>query len=230
MKRTSEILTETAILIGGLALIGAGIYFLKGKMAFFNNSLQVEGVVIDIESQAGKKTMYYPVIAFQTLDGNDYTFVPETGTSSSFDYTKGEKVMINYSKENPQMAKIDSFKERWGLPLALLVSGLLISLAIGVKFYNMFHKMKLSKELPLSGTRLQLPGLVRIENTNKRIRYVIISDWQNPRDSKMYAFRSDEITFDPTPFITNRLMNVWIDPVNPKKNHYMDISFLPEKA
>jgi hypothetical protein len=33
-------------------------------MVFFNHSIEVKGVVVDIESQAGKRTTYYPVIAF----------------------------------------------------------------------------------------------------------------------------------------------------------------------
>lgn len=230
MKKKSELLTEIAFFIGGLALFGAGVYFLNDKMEFFNHSIQAEGTVVDIESRKGSKTKYYPVISFQAVDGNTYTFSPDTGTSSSFDYTKGEKLMIKYKEETPQMAKIDSFKERWGLPLALMSAGLLIALSLGVAIYNIFYKIKLKAELPRTGTRLKLPGRVELKSTKGKSDFVIVSDWLNPKDAKIYAFSSDKIPYDPTSYITGRFMDVWIDPMSPKKKHYMDISFLPEKA
>ena len=37
----------------------------------------------------------------------------------------------------------------------------------------------------------------------------------------------DKVRYDPTQFVKDKELKVWIDPHNPKKNHYMDISFLP---
>jgi len=230
MKKTSELLTGVLLCIAGIALSSGAVYFLKQKMEFYDHATQAEGVVVDIESIKGNKTTYYPVISFQALDGKTYTFTPETGTSSAFDFNKGDKLMIKYKEETPQMAKIDSFKERWGLPLALLVAGIVILLSGGGTVYNYFNKIKLKAELPGTGTRLQLPGRVELKTSKNKTEFVIISDWINPKDAKMYAFTSDKISFDPTTIITGRLMDVWIDPMNPKKKHYMDISFLPEKA
>jgi hypothetical protein len=230
MANKSDLLSGVVLFIAGLALSGGGVYFLKEKMDYFNNSIEAEGEVVDIESRKGNKTMYYPVIAFQTADGNTHTFSPDTGTSSSSDYTKGDKLMIKYKEENPGIAKIDSFKERWGLPLALLLAGIVILLSGGGTVYMHFYKSKLRKELPRTGTRLQLPGRVELKTTKNKTEFVIISDWLNPEDSKMYAFTSDKISFDPTSYIAGRLMDVWIDRMNPKQKNYVDISFLPEKA
>ena len=117
MKKTSELLTGVAFFLLGIALLGGGVYFLKEKLEFFNHSVQAEGVVVDIEStKSSGRTTYYPVISFQAVDGKTYSFSPDTGTVSSFEYSKGGKLTIKYRQENPQMAKIDSFKERWGLP------------------------------------------------------------------------------------------------------------------
>lgn len=228
MKSKSGLRSDILFFIGGLALIVTGAYFLNENMEYFNHSIQVEGIVIDIEKH-GSKSSYYPVISFKASDGYSYTFSPETGTNSP-DYDKGEIIMINYKEENPQMAKIDSLKERYALPLALLSAGLLVSLALGVRIYNVFYKIKLSRELPITGTRLQLPGRVELNTAKNGSSYVIISDWLNPSDSKIYAFTSEKLFYDPTTYITDRLMVVWIDRRSPKKNHYMDISFLPEKA
>ncbi len=236
MKKNSRLLSELAFFVLGLALIGAGIYFAKVRMEFFKNTIPQEGVIVDITSRAsssgknGKKTSYYPVITFKAKGGKSYTFSPETGTNTAFDYTIGEKIMIQYNEENPQMAKIDSFKERWGLPLALLVVGMIITISMGITVYKIFYQIQLSKELPKSGTRLRLQGLVKTHSLKDKTEYAIISEWLNPADTKIYVFSSDKLGYNPTPYINDRLIDVWIDVNNPKKNHYVDISFLPEKA
>lgn len=229
MKSKSELRSDILFFIGGIALIVTGIYFLIENMEYFSNSIQTEGTVIDIEKHGGTKSPYYPVISFQALDGDAYTFSPETGTNLG-DYYKDEIVMIKYNEENPDMAKIDSFKERYALPLALISAGLLVSLALGIKIYNFFNKIKLSRELPVTGTRLQLAGRVELHTPKGGSYWTIISDWLNPSDSKIYAFTSEKIFFDPAAYITDRLMVVWIDRRSPKKRYYMDISFLPERA
>lgn len=231
MKKISESLTGVVLFILGMALLVGGIYLLKDKVAFFNNSIQTEGTIVDVESSTRKNNTYYhPVISFQALDGNTYTILSETGTTSAFDYTKGDKLMVRYIEENPQMAKQDSLMGLWGLPMALLVAGIVILLAGGSTVYNYFNKIKLRKELPASGKLLQLAGRVESRSSKNKTEFVIISDWLNPADSKIYAFTSDKISFDPTSYITGRLMDVWIAPASPKKKHYIDISFLPEKA
>ena len=220
MKKTSELLSGVVLCIAGIALSGGGVYFLKDKIEFFNHSIQAEGVIIDVESSRHRSTTYYhPVISFQALDGNTYTFSSETGTSAAFDFNKGDKLMVRYMEEKPQLAKVDSVMELWGLPLALLLAGIVILLSGGGIVYNYFYKIKLRKELPRTGTRLQLTGRVESKSSKNKTGFVIVSDWLNPKDSKMYTFTSDKISFDPTSFITGRLMDVWIAPMNPKKKH-----------
>lgn len=170
------------------------------------------------------------MISFQAEDGNTYTFSSETGSSGALDFNKGDKLMVRYFAEKPQMAKVDSFIELWGLPMALLSAGIVILLSGGGVIYNYFNKIKLRKELPRTGTLLQLVGRVVSKSTKNKTEFVVISDWLNPADSKMYAFTSDKISFDPTSYITDRLMDVWIDPLSPKKKHYLDISFLPQMS
>ncbi|MEQ6118180.1 DUF3592 domain-containing protein [Reichenbachiella sp. MALMAid0571] len=231
MKKASELLTGIAVVFLGIALFGTGAYFLQEKMGFYTQSTQAEGIVIDIESRRHRSTTYYhPLISFESEDGNTYTFSSETGTSSGFDFNKGDKLMIRYIKEDPQMAKVDSFIELWGLPAALLVSGLLISLAGSYTCYNYFNKMKLRKELLKTGKLIQLPGRVESRKSKNKTEFVVVSEWLNPADSKMYTFTSDKISYDPASFLTDKLIDVWIDPMSPKNKHYVDISFLPEKG
>ena len=231
MKKISELATGIVLFIAGTALIGIGIYLLKDKIQFFTHSIKTEGIVIAVESSGNISTRYYhPVISFQAVDGHTYTFAPDTSTSAALDFNKGDKVTIRYLKENPQSAKLDSSIELWGLPLALLVAGIVVVLSGGGMAYTYINKVKLRKELPRNGKRLKLVGRVTSKSSNNRTEFVVQSDWLNPADSKMYTFTSDKIAFDPTSYIADRLIDVYIAPTNPKKKHYMDISFLPKKA
>ena len=227
MKIKSGLFTDIGFFIFGFIFFAAGIYSLNEKMEFFKHTIEAEGTIIDIESRSGKNVTYHPVVTFQAKNGNSYTF---TSTSSSNDFTKGQKLKIMYKEENPQMARINSFKERWGLPLAFLISGMVIALRMAVKIYKMLYRKKLSNELPRTGTRLQLIGRVEVNSSKHKDGFVVISEWLNPSDSKMYAFTSDNILYDPSSYIANRMLDVWVDPKNPKKKHYVDVSFLPKKA
>jgi hypothetical protein len=162
------------------------------------------------------------------VDGQTYTFSSETGTSAALDFNKGDKLTVRYLEETPQMVKMDRFIELWGLPMGLLIVGIVLLLVGGGIIYNYFNKIKLRKELPGTGKLLKLKGRVESKSSKNKTEFVVISEWLNPADSKMYTFTSDKIPFDPTSFITDRLMDVWIAPANPKKKHYIDISFLPK--
>ena len=188
-------------------------------------------VMLDQVSYKSKnKTMYRPLVSYQATDGTTYTITSETSSSAAFNYVKGDKQAVRYLKEKPHVAKIDSFLELWALPAVLLVAGLVVFLAGGATVYSYFNKLKLKKELPRTGTLLRLAGRVENKSSKNNRKFAIESEWLNPRDNKIYTFTSDNISFDPTFYIKDRLIDVWILPTNPKKKHYVDISFLPEVA
>ena len=219
------------MLIVGTALLAGGVYFFKLKMDFYTQSIQAEGTIIDIESSRSRQTTYYhPLISFQSVDGETYTFSAETGTSGAYDFTKGDKLMVRYLKEKPHLASVDSFMEMWATPAIMLAISIVLSLVGAFTCYNYFNRIKLRRELPRTGKLLQLTVRAESRSSKNKTEFVVLSDWLNPADSKISSFTSDRISFDPSPYLTDRLVDVWIDPVNPKKKHYMDISFLPEKA
>jgi hypothetical protein len=147
MKKISELLKGVVLFIAATAFIGGGIYLFKGKMEFFTHSIQAEGIVIDVDSHRNRgTTYYYPVISFQAVDGQTYTFSSETGTSAALDFNNGDKLTVRYLEETPQMVKMDSFIELWGLPLALLIVGIVLLLVGGGIIYKYFNKIKLRKE------------------------------------------------------------------------------------
>jgi len=61
-----------------------------------------------------------------------------------------------------------------------------------------------------------------------RSPYVIHSQWQDKlTPDHIYIFKSENIWFDPTPFINRETITVYIDVANAKR-YYVDISFLPK--
>lgn len=137
MKRKSKLLHGVALFILGIAFLSGGVYLLKVKMEFFNRSIKVDGIILEVESSKSRSTTYYHlVISFQALDGNTYTFSSETGSSAAFDFNKGDKIAVRYTEEDPQKAKVDSIIELWALPLALLLVGIVLSAVVVSNFYR----------------------------------------------------------------------------------------------
>jgi hypothetical protein len=62
---------------------------------------------------------------------------------------------------------------------------------------------------------------------NGRHPYTLSSQWLDPNTNKIYIFKSENIWFNPENYITNKKIEVLIDPKNYDK-YYMNISFLPE--
>ncbi|WP_392560111.1 hypothetical protein [Orbus mooreae] len=63
---------------------------------------------------------------------------------------------------------------------------------------------------------------------NGRNPFVIYCQWSDPLASNtLYLFRSGNIWFNPSDFIKNETVTVYIDENNPK-NYYVDLTFLPQ--
>jgi hypothetical protein len=66
-------------------------------------------------------------------------------------------------------------------------------------------------------------------SVNDRHPFQIVTQWQNPSTSEIHVFESDNIWYDPSEFITNQRITVYIEKENPKK-YWVDLSFLPKMA
>jgi hypothetical protein len=123
--------------------------------------------------------------------------------------------------------------EMWGLFTIVGGFGLLfLSIGIG-NIYLAINLERLRKELPKTGRMVELPGraeIAIIQSNGSQTEFCVRAEWLNPEDRKTYFFNSEKFYFDPTPFLNNRLVHVWIDPQSPKKRYYVDVSFLPMEA
>jgi hypothetical protein len=79
----------------------------------------------------GGQTMYAPVVAFVTRDGEKITVQGHTYNRSALPL--GKSITVLYEPANPQEARIESFGELWGLPLAAFAGGLMLVGGVGVK-------------------------------------------------------------------------------------------------
>jgi hypothetical protein len=67
-------------------------------------------------------TYRYPVVRFQTQDGQSVEFESETGTNT-FSQKPGEQVEVLYDPLRPEQARIKSFMMLWFGPLIFSVVG-----------------------------------------------------------------------------------------------------------
>ena len=230
MGKRSERNTALGLLLVGAVLVGIGTWLFLGKLSFLDRSTVTDGVVVDLESHSSKNgRTYRPVVTYQSSGGEKQTFVSQIGSSPAA-YEVGESVKVRYEMGEPSSAVIDNFWEMWGI-ISVLVGLGVIFLAIAMStFYTAIRSSRLRKELPETGRMIELPGRAERVQSKSKTEFFVRSEWHNPQDGKMYLFDSGRFYFDPTPFLANRLVQVWIDPQNPKKSYYMDVSFLPEEA
>ncbi len=64
---------------------------------------------------------------------------------------------------------------------------------------------------------------------NGRSPWRIVTQWQNPSSGEVQLFESDDIWYNPTPFIAVAQITVYAHPDDLKRYH-MDTSFLPKVA
>ena len=95
-------------------------------------------------------------------------------------------------------------------------------LAHGTKIQAKF--VSVESVLSSSSTNTQVLGY---SNTKRGISYKIIAQWLNPTDNQMYVFKSDDLSYNPESLLVGKEIEVYIDPINPKR-YYLDISNLPK--
>ncbi len=61
---------------------------------------------------------------------------------------------------------------------------------------------------------------------NGRNPYRIVAEWLDPESNNIYIYKSKNLWFDPTDYIRNEYISVYVDKVKLKK-YYLDVSFLP---
>ena len=225
-----KILEYVFPIIGAGLFIGACFVF-ANTLVFLKTAIPASGTVVELlPVKSDESTTYQPLVTFNDKKGTKIEFA--SGNSSNPpSYDVGEKVEVLYNPINPKNAKIKGFYTIWLGGVILAVAGA-IFFTVGISFFISDHKKKnLIAYLKLNGSKIETDFLSVSLNTsytvNDRSPFQILSQWQNPKTSKLHIFKSDAIWFDPTDFIKTDKIAVVIDKNNPKKYH-IDLSFLPE--
>lgn len=217
----------------GIIFLSITYYTYNNSKNFEENALTATGVVEDVLlADNNKNPGYVPAISFKTEEGKTIYFISSV-SSNPPEYSKGDKVEVLYEASKPEQAKVKGLFSVWG---ATIIFGFLGFITFSCGCFVIFrdiYKSNQAAQLLVSGT----PIKAKIENIrlNKRVRvgsknpFQIHAQWQNPRNQKVYLFKSENIWFNPEYYVDKDEITVFIDRRNPKK-YYMDISFLPKMA
>jgi hypothetical protein len=113
-----------AFLVFGIVFLLWGLGMGVSSLSFSFGSAHTEGTVVKLEENALDEPPHalYPVVQYH-VDDSKYSY---TGVGSyPARYTVGQKVRILYKVEQPEVASIDSFFDRWLVPVVVTGVGAL---------------------------------------------------------------------------------------------------------
>lgn len=110
----------------GIIMVVVSIYLIYSHQQFEKKAIVVTGKVVDFETYIStddnsSTTMYRPVFEY-AYKGKTYTY-PSTGSSSSKGFEIGEPVEIYINPDQPEDVLVNSFMEKWFLPMLLAIMG-----------------------------------------------------------------------------------------------------------
>jgi hypothetical protein len=220
-----------------MALIGAGMlagggYWYFNVRAFIATADRAEGIVIALRQQhSSNSTTYVPIVRFQ-LARRQIEF--DTGIGSKPPrYSVGERVPVLYPPANPYQAKIDSFFSLWGGPTIVAgIGGVFFLIGVGMMLATRVQKRTddrlMHEGMPIQADFQQV-DLNTSLSINGRHPFRVLTQWQDPATSRIHIFASHNLWFDPSKYITQKQIRVYVDRTNPKR-YYVDLSFLPQLA
>jgi hypothetical protein len=227
-----------AILKYVFALIGAGL--LAGAMMwsvqtqrFLAEAVTAQGRVVElVHSRSSDSTTYRPVVRFTDSRGEEIEFTSSTGSNPP-SYARGEQVAVLYLPGAPQDARINGFFSLWGGPAILgAIGSVFFLIGAGIILVPVLQRRRdeaLKNEGTPVETAFQSVNLNTSYSVNGRHPFRILTQWQDPATSQVHVFHSRNLWFDPTSFINDKRITVYIARDNPKK-YAMDVSFLPACA
>lgn len=228
------------VIFGGMGLTSlvAGLVWGAKRTVLFRKGLPAQGKVVEYsQSYSGdddesSHVTYYPVVEFQTPDGETFRFKGSTGSSSP-EFDTGARVRLKYNPQDPSQAQLVNFSHFWLGPVALTVAGLLaLFLASGV-FYifgdidggiSAAGKAMQRQMLSARSDAVRIEGRITGVRGKGKDKYVLICKGLKPGASFEDEFESDEFDFNPGPEFSGRRVTICLDPY--KKNVY-SIEFGP---
>ena len=217
--------------IGGVSLaVAAALYLdLAGDRG---SRAHVTGTVVDQNKRCHKGCSYRPVVEY-TFGGERYRIIGTVGNASPV-FDLGETVTVLVPERDPRDARIDHWTES-GFGILFGLGFFVIFGGIGLpSLYFWRRRLAGARWARQQGTpvRAELAGVEKDTRVKVRGRspYVIVAQWQNPRDRKVYRFTSEPTWLNPSLYLKDRThVDVRVDPAQPRR-YWMDTGFLPESG
>lgn len=220
-----------AFTLFGIGALAVALWLYRDTSTFLTEATRAVGTVVDlVRSESSDSTTYKPVVRFIDRTGEEIEFTSSTGSNPP-SYSRGEQVEVLYLPSQPQKARIHGFFSLWGLPLIFGGLGaLFFAIGAGLSLVGAL-KARRTEYLKKHGTPIetefQSVVLNQALSVNGRHPFRVLTQWLNPSTSKVHVFESNDLWFDPSDYITDKRIRVFIDRNNPKR-YYVDLSFLPK--
>ncbi|HEX6614415.1 MAG TPA: DUF3592 domain-containing protein [Rhodanobacteraceae bacterium] len=234
-------IVRVVMLVVGVAMLAGAVYMYNDARGFLADAVHAQGTVVDLQrteslshddNHTYTSVSYYPMVQFTDASGKRIEFTSGSGSNPPA-YSRGDQVDVLYHADAPEKARINSFMSLWFGPL--LVGGLgVVFTAIGIAMVVVpIRRRRLESFLKANGVPVEATFESVERNTSVKVNgespWRVLAQWLDPATSKVHVFKSDDLWFDPTAYIKDRKINVFINRGNPKK-YYVDLSFLPKMA
>lgn len=212
----------------GLLFAGIGGYAYIDDQQMAETASRASGTVIALDRRRGSEggSTYAPVVEWRDRNGTRHEFTSST-SSNPAGFDRGEAVTVMYDPAKPGQARIDSFGQRFILPLAFGGMGSLFAIIGGLMVFFYLRRKKTVERLKHSGIRIQADvtrcELDRSVKINGRSPYRVHAQATHPATSKLASFKSDPIWLDLSKELDGQTVPVLVDPGTPK-HHYIDLS------
>lgn len=227
--------TKARIILGIFAVIGllmlmGGSYFYLSGYSQEKSGIVVTGQIIDLSvHRSDDGASYCPVVKY--TDGQEEYVMESSYCSSGYHNAPGDDIDVIYQPGNPDNAVIHSFGGLYGGAVILLGMGAVFALAGTLPLIIMYLRSKSGQRLLREGMPVKARFSEVILNTtiniNGRSPFQIVAQMHDTAANTVKLYYSHNIAFDPSPFINQEFVTVYVDTKNPDK-YYMDISFLPK--
>ncbi|MBT0368511.1 DUF3592 domain-containing protein [Morganella morganii subsp. morganii] len=227
--------TKARIILGFFAVIGllmlmGGSYFYLSGYSQEKSGIVVTGQIIALSvHRPDDGASYCPVVKY--TDGQEEYVMESSYCSSGYRNALGDDIDVIYQPGNPDNAVIHSFGGLYGGAVILLGMGAVFALVGTLPLIIMYLRSKSGQRLLREGMPVKARFSEVILNTtiniNGRSPFQIVAQMHDTAANTVKLYYSHNIAFDPSPFINQEFVTVYVDKKNPDK-YYMDISFLPK--
>jgi hypothetical protein len=218
----------------GLGMLFAALVAHHQTASFISRASRAQGTVTALVPQRSgdnSSVTYRPIVRFEH-EGREVQF-SDSVASSPPAYYVGETVGVLYLAYSPDEARIDSFRSLWFVTSLLTGMGIIFFGIGGGLIFLPALTRRADERLLHEGRPVEADFQAVSINSgiaiNGRCPYRVTAQWVDPATSRVRVFQSHNVWFDPTAYVKDRKLKVFVDPNDPDK-YYVDLSFLPKLA